>query len=122
MPKILVVEDMPDSAEMAAQILRNYGHEVYVAANGEEGLALATERLPEVIVYDYWLPDIDARSFLTQVREHPKLKTTKVVVCTATPESTLRQALGDLPFDGFISKPYRLSNFMQVIEESLMDR
>lgn len=121
MPKILVVEDMPDSAEMAAQILRNYGHEVFVADCGEAGLALAALKKPDVIVYDYWLPDIDARSFLSQLRERAELKATKVVVCTATPESTLRQALGDMPFDGFISKPYRLSSFMQVIEDSLVE-
>jgi CheY-like chemotaxis protein len=116
MPKILVIEDMPDSAELAAQILRNYGHEVFVAPNGETGLKLATEHTPDLIVYDYWLPDLDARTFLARLRSNDALRNVKIVVCTATPQAVMQQALGELGFDGYILKPYRLTNFMQAIE------
>jgi CheY-like chemotaxis protein len=116
MPKILVIEDMPDSAELAAQILRNYGHEVFIAANGETGLKLAAEHIPDLIVYDYWLPDLDARTFLTRLRSDDALRHVKIVVCTATPQAVMQQSLGELGFDGYILKPYRLTNFMQAIE------
>jgi len=119
-PKILVVEDMPDSAEMAAQILRNYGHQVWIAENAEQGLDLAAFYHPDLIVYDYWLPDLDARTFLARLRADESLKGIKVVVCTATPKVALQQALGETAIDGFIPKPYRLSNFMEVIEEALV--
>jgi len=119
MPKILVVEDMPESAEMTAQILRKYGHEVWIAANGVSGLSLAADHLPDLIVCDYWLPDQDARALLKQLRAHQKLKDIKVVVCTAAPQDVVTQTQGDFRFDGFIPKPYRLSDFMQAIEGQL---
>lgn len=119
MRKILVIEDMPDSADLAAQILRNYGYEVLLAENGEQGLAVAAERQPDLIIYDYWLPDLDARTFLTRLRAIPQLEKTKVVVCTATPQAVLQQSVGDLGFDAYILKPYRLSSFMQIVEAQL---
>lgn len=119
MSRILVIEDMPDSAEMAAQILRKYGHEVWIAATGEQGLSLAAEHHPDLIVYDYWLPDVDARTFLSRLRSNPSMQKIKVVVCTATPKAVMEQTLGELQFDAYIFKPYRLTNFMQTIDSQL---
>lgn len=110
---------MPDSADLAAQILRNYGHSVVIADTGERGLVAAAEELPDLIVYDYWLPDLDARTFLSRLRSNPALQKVKVIVCTATPQAVLSQALGEHNFDGYILKPYRLTNFMQEVESQL---
>ena len=117
MPKILVIEDMPESADLAAQILRRYGHEVLVASNADKGLDLAAEFFPDLIICDYWLPDLDARALLKKLRKNKELKNIKVVVCTAAFKQELNQ--GDEHFDGFISKPYRLSSFMQTVEQQL---
>lgn len=119
MSRILVIEDMPDSAEMAGQILRKYGHEVWIADSGEQGLSLAAEHQPELIVYDYWLPDLDARTFLARLRANDSLRGIKVVVCTATPRSVMEQTLGEPGFDGYILKPYRLTHFMETIDSQL---
>lgn len=119
MSRILVIEDMPDSAEMAAQILRKYGHEVWIAETGEQGLSLAAEHQPELIVYDYWLPDLDARTFLARLRANPAMRKIKVIVCTATPRAVMEQTLGELQFDAFILKPYRLTSFMETIDSQL---
>lgn len=119
MPKILIVEDMPDSAELAAQILRKYGHEPLIADTGENGLKLAEEHNPDLIVYDYWLPDIDARNFLARLRSTQGLENIPVVVCTATPTAAMQDLLGEKGFDAIIRKPYRLSNFLEVIESQL---
>ncbi|MCW5874106.1 MAG: response regulator [Anaerolineales bacterium] len=119
MSKILVVEDMPDSAELAAQILRRYGHEVVIAATGEDGLILANKYRPDLIVYDYWLPDIDARSFLTRLRAMAGLEHTPVLACTATPASAIQPGLGADGFSGLLHKPYRLSSFMEAVDAQL---
>ena len=119
MPKILIVEDMPDSAELAAQILRKFGHEPLIADTGENGLRLAAEHNPDLIVYDYWLPDIDARNFLNRLRSIERLASVPVVVCTATPMAAMHEILGQKGFDAIIRKPYRLSNFLEVIESQL---
>jgi CheY-like chemotaxis protein len=119
MPKILVVEDMPDSAELAAQILRRYGHEVVIAGSGELGLQMAIENKPDLIVYDYWLPDIDARNFLARLRSHEDLKNVPILACTATPVAAMQPGLGEKGFNGLINKPYRVSSFMEAIEAHL---
>jgi len=110
---------MPDSAELAAQILRRYGHEVLLAPTGELGLTLAAEHLPDLIVYDYWLPDIDARNFLTRLRSIPALASIPVLACTATPASALQPGLGEDGFNGLLHKPYRVSSFMEAIDAQL---
>lgn len=119
MPKILVIEDMPDSAELAAQILRRYGHDVLIAPTGEEGLSLAIEHRPDLIVYDYWLPDIDAHSFLTRLRAVAGLEHTPVLACTATPAAALQPSLGENGFSGLLHKPYRVSSFMEAVDAQL---
>lgn len=119
MPKILIVEDMPDSAELAAQILRRYGHEVLIADTGELGLRLAMQHKPDLIVYDYWLPDIDARNFLTRLRSSEGLERTPVLACTATPAAAMQPGLNDNGFTGMINKPYRVTNFMEAVDAQL---
>lgn len=119
MPKILVIEDMPDSAELAAQILRRYGHDVYIAPTGEEGLKLAIEHKPDLIVYDYWLPDINAQTFLTRLRAVAGLEGTPVLACTATPAAALQPSLGKNGFSGLLHKPYRVSSFMEAVDAQL---
>jgi CheY-like chemotaxis protein len=118
-PKILIIEDMPDSAELAAQILRKYGHEPLIADSGENGLSMAKEHSPDLIVYDYWLPDIDARSFLARLRGTDGMEKIPVVVCTATPTAAMQDVLGEDGFNAVIGKPYRLSYFLHVIESQL---
>lgn len=119
MPKILIVEDMPDSAELTAEILRRYGHEPLIAETGERGLSLAEQHRPDLIVYDYWLPDIDARTFLNRLRSLQGFESTPVVACTGMPAAMLQETVGEKGFTAVIHKPYRLSAFMEVIEQHL---
>lgn len=119
MGRVLVVEDMPDSAEIAAQILRSYAHEVRLAHTAQEGLELVAEFAPDLILYDYWLPDMDARSFLGQLRSNAAWASIRVVACTAAPQPVVVQGLQEQQFHGYIHKPYRLSAFMEVVEAQL---
>lgn len=119
MSKILIVEDINESAEMAAQILSTYGHETEVAATGELGLELARTYLPDLIIYDYMLPDIEARVFLDRLRSEKELEHTPIVVCSATPQRLIYKAVGEPGFTDWIGKPYRLSDFMRVVERCL---
>ncbi|MBX3047788.1 MAG: response regulator [Anaerolineales bacterium] len=119
MARVLVVEDMPDSAEIAAQILRNYAHEVCLAQSAHEGLELVAQFSPELILYDYWLPDMDARTFLSRLGAQNASAGIRVVACTAAPRAVIEQGLQGQQFHAYIFKPYRLSAFMQVVEEQL---
>lgn len=119
MSKILVVEDLPESAELAQQILERYGHEAVIASTGRLALEAAAEQKPDLIICDYWLPDLAASSFLTKLRSDPALQKVPVLVCTATSEVALKPRCGKDGFDGFIRKPYRASTFMEAVETHL---
>jgi two-component system, cell cycle response regulator DivK len=119
LPNILVIEDMPDSAELAAQILRRYGHDVRIAGSGELGLKMALAQKPDLIVYDYWLPDLDARTFLARLRGSAGFEKVPVLACTATPAAAMQPGIGAQGFNGMIHKPYRVTNFMEAVDAQL---
>lgn len=119
MSKILVIEDIPESADLTAQILRRYGHQVWIAVTGDAGLASAAEHGPDLIICDYWLPDLHGRAFLSRLRQIQTLKGVKVLLCSAAPKDMVTRTEHELRFDGFIPKPYRLSTLMQAIDEQL---
>ena len=122
MAQILIIEDIPESAEMAANILRRYGHEAVVASNGLDGLGLAQQLRPDLILYDFMLPDIDAREFLERLRADRQLARIPIVACSASPCSLIEKSVGPSGKTGFsdcIHKPYRLSEFMRVVENFL---
>lgn len=119
MPKILVIEDMPDSAEMVQQILAKYGHEVLLAENGELGLAMARDHEPDLIIFDFLLPDLDAATFLSRLRQQKTLANIPIIACSATHPSLIQQSVGQTAFSGFIHKPFRVSSFMEIVEQHL---
>ncbi len=65
--RVLVVDDTPELREVNALILESAGHEVLVAAGAEEGLALAREQRPRVIVLDMMMPEMDGLEFLERL-------------------------------------------------------
>ena len=118
MPKILVIEDMPDSAELLEKILHRYGHQVLLAENGERGLALIQSDPPDLIVLDILLPDVDAKTFIQRLgaiqADHIPL-----IACSATAPASIEQTVGKGIFKGFIHKPFRVSTLMAVVEQQL---
>lgn len=119
MPRILVIEDMPDSAEMVQQILSKYGHEVLLAENGELGLTLAQEHKPDLIIFDFLLPDLDAATFLSRLRHNEDMVQTPIIACSATDPHLIQQSVGPTAFNDFIQKPFRVSSFMEIVEQHL---
>lgn len=116
MRRILVIEDMPDSAEMVEKILHTYGYQVILADTGERGLALIQEEPPDLIVLDFLLPDLDARSFLERLAAIQAAHI-PIVACSATSPAAIEQTTGKGVFNGFVQKPFRVSTLMAAIEQ-----
>lgn len=119
MSKILIIEDVADSANLARKILTKYDHEVFVSETGEGGLDLALENIPDLILLDLGLPDVDGQTLLGMMRQEESLAETPIVVCTAWPPDTARKMAQEYGFDGYISKPYRVASFMNSVREYL---
>ncbi len=115
MPKILVVEDDPDSAELEERVLTARGYDVLQASNAETGLQLAVDQLPDVIVVDLGLPDADGQTLVGWLRRVPALARTPIVACTAWPEETARKMVEAYGCDGYIRKPISVATFAEQI-------
>lgn len=119
MPKrILYIEDAPDNRDLVTQILEGE-YEVETAANGEEGLALARERRPDLILMDISLPVMDGLSCTRRIREDPSLRDIPVVALTAHCMVGDREKALAAGCDGFLSKPFRFAQLRATVAEFL---
>ena len=74
--KILLVDDEPDILEIVGYNLKNEGYKVYTASSGKEGVALAKEIQPDLILLDVMMPEMDGIEACDQIRKVPELEHT----------------------------------------------
>ena len=115
MPKILVIEDNPDSAELEKRVLAARGYEVLEAPDAETGLQMAVDQQPDAIVLDLGLPDADGQTLVGWIRRVPALAHTPIIACTAWPEETARKMVEAYGCDGYIRKPISVATFAEQI-------
>src|SRR5215217_9773131 len=89
MAKILLVEDNEDARETLAVLLRARGHTVSGVPNGREALAQVLTDLPDVVLLDLLMPEMDGPSFLEVVRSYLRIQSLPVVVLTALSDSPM---------------------------------
>lgn len=119
MAKVIVIEDVADSAKLAKKILTKYGHEAFLASNGEEALSFIAAQKFDLVLLDLGLPDVDGQTLLGMLRRNYGMENTPIVVCTAWPPESARKMAEAYGFDGYLSKPYKVTDFMQVVEKYL---
>jgi len=89
MAKILIVDDERDARESMAVLLREAGHVVTCAPNGREALSAVLSDLPDVVLLDLLMPEMDGPSFLEVVRSYLRIQSLPVVVLTALTDSPM---------------------------------
>lgn len=89
MPYILLVDDDVDGREPLGRLLEHAGYEVACAKDGRAALQSVMSRMPDVIVLDLFMPQMDGVRFLEVLRSYLRLQSLHVVVLTAFPESPL---------------------------------
>src|SRR5512141_481259 len=85
MKKILIVEDIPDNAELVRRILLARGYEVFHAADAESGLEMALSEKPDLILLDLGLPDHDGLTLAGWIRADAAISKIPIVAYTAWP-------------------------------------
>lgn len=120
MTKILVIEDIPDNAELVRRALSATGYDIIHAADAESGLQAALIHQPDLILLDLGLPDYDGQTLAGWLREETSLKSTPIVALTAWPEETARQMVENYGFNGYICKPItKVTEFISQIKSFL---
>ena len=104
MARILVVEDEPDLNDLVTQLLRQEGHEVFQAVDGEQGLNAVEAVQPDLIILDWMLPKLDGLVVCRRIREH---HITPIIMLTAKGEEA-DMILGlEVGADDYVTKPFR---------------
>jgi two-component system, cell cycle response regulator DivK len=102
---ILVVEDNEKNLKLVRDVLQFEGYDVIEARSAEEGVTLATERPPDLVLMDVQLPGMDGVEALRQLRRSSATASIPVVAVTAFAMKDDRARLLDAGFNGYLEKP-----------------
>ena len=119
---ILIVEDNDKNRKLVRDVLTFKGYEVIESETGEEGLRLAQERCPSLVLMDIRLPGIDGVEALRRLRAEETTRGIPVMAMTASVMSEDRQKIMAAGFDGYQSKPINVTDFVAAVAQLLEDR
>ena len=117
--RILIVEDNDKNMKLARDILQAQGYATLEAVTGEEGVRLAREHVPDLVLMDIQLPGINGIEALRQLRAEPATAGIPVVAVTASVMQTDRREITAAGFDGYIGKPISLRPFIESVRDHL---
>ena len=119
--RVIVVDDEELMAEYHAEILRHAGMEVICLTNPLQGLQLAIEFKPDLMVLDMHMPNINGIELATLLRQEEQFCVLPIVFITADTSDTLRHLLEGLGVNGILTKPINIENFLSVCECAIND-
>ena len=119
MKTILIVEDNEKNMKLVRDILRHNGHATLEAPTGGEGVRLASEKKPDLILMDIQLPDIDGIEALRRIREDRALDAVAVIAVSASVMPDDQQKIVTSGFDAFVTKPINLKQFLDTVKRFL---
>ena len=119
MAKILYIEDIQDNITLVEKIVKSRGHEFLFAKNAETGLELAFTSQPDLILLDLGLPDADGQTLSVWLKGNPTLASTPIIVLTAWPEEVVRQTVSAYNLNGYLCKPFALTDLVNMIDSVL---
>lgn len=115
MTTILHIEDNPANKILIERVLEPQGYSIVYAPDGESGIIAALEHMPDLILLDMGLPDIDGQTVATLIKQMPQLANTPVVVITAWPAEKAMETAERYGLTGCILKPIDVKSFPQQI-------
>lgn len=112
-PHVLIVEDQANERELLADCLRLSGVEVATARNGREAFDYLHEHeMPDLVLLDMRMPELDGPSFVKLVREDIRLQDLRVFAVSGSDRGEFSSSL---PVDGWFSKPVRIDSLLQAV-------
>jgi DNA-binding response OmpR family regulator len=115
--KILVVDDDPYILMSLEFLMKKNGFEVMVARNGTEALDILEKQLPQLILLDIMMPDVDGYEISRHIKKTTKLKHIKVVFMSAKSKESDKQKGYDLGAALYITKPFSTRVLLKQINE-----
>ena len=116
MNTVLIIEDNEKNMKLARDVLQAKGYQTVEAITGDEGVKLAKEKKPDLVLMDIQLPGINGIEAFRQIRGDAATRLIPVVALTASVTPTDRSAITAAGFDAFISKPISLKEFLDTVK------
>jgi two-component system, cell cycle response regulator DivK len=109
---VLIVEDNEKNRKLIRDLLQAKGYQTIETDSAEEGITLAEERKPALILMDIQLPDMDGITALKQLKSAPTTRSIPVMAITASAMTYNRESMLAEGFDGYQIKPFNLRDFI----------
>ena len=122
MAKVLVIEDQEVLRESILNILNTRGFNAIGAEDGRRGLQLATEWVPDLILCDIRMPELDGYEVLSSLRQDPLTATIPFLFLTAETIQTVASKGKLLGANGYLLKPFTTAQLLEAISQELRDR
>ncbi len=119
MARVLVIEDELDLQKVLGYNLKQAGHEVLTALRGRDGLQIARDRNPELVILDLMLPDLPGTEVCKTIKRDPKTKGIPILMLTAKGEEVDRVVGFELGADDYVVKPFSVRELLLRIEAIL---
>jgi DNA-binding response OmpR family regulator len=114
--KVLIIEDDRSLADVLLYNLRQAGYEVWVAHDGQNGLAQATLRTPDVVILDLMLPVVDGQEVCRRLRSDPATRECRIIMLTAKAEESDQLVGFSLGADDYVTKPFSVKVLLERIK------
>lgn len=116
MKKVLVIEDNYEILENTVEILQLEGFATFSASNGRIGVDMAKTHLPDIILCDIMMPELDGYQVLAELKKDPATSDIPFIFLTASVERKEVQAGFDMGAKGYIRKPFETEELFKTID------
>ena len=117
MAKVLVIEDNPANLKLAVLLLEHGGYEVLQASTAEDGIKIAQESRPDIILMDIQLPGMDGLAATRLLKQDQLTSGIKIIALTAFAMEGDKEKIRAAGCDAYIGKPIRIAEFQAVLGE-----
>lgn len=122
MKTVLIIEDNFDIRDNTAEILELAGFDVLVATNGYDGLQMAGEHFPDIILCDILMPQMNGWEVLVHLKNNHQTANIPFVYLTSSVEKQEERKARELGADGYICKPYEVNELIEQISAVLQSQ
>ena len=119
MRRILIVDDEPNIVMSLEYIFKKENFEVFIARDGEEAIQIAEDKLPDVILLDIMMPNVDGYQVLKHLKSDFKLEDIKVIFLSAKNKTTDIELGLQLGADKYVSKPFSTKKLVKEVKQLL---
>ncbi|MEK6732351.1 MAG: response regulator [Candidatus Omnitrophota bacterium] len=117
--KILVIDDEEDIQKLLKIRLEQDSFTVITAGDGASGAKIAEQEMPDLILLDIMMPNVDGYSCLKEIRKNQKTKNIPVIMLSGKEEEKVRDLFAFQKISGYVEKPFELDNLVAKIKETL---